>query len=184
MTFEKHLHSISRTASLRLDILRKSWRVFHDKSLLERCFRSFVRQFWSTVQQSGARLPIHTLNYWPGSLLWVWFSVTLLFVDQLQFCVCCISSGATRCTRLMMSNLDRICQCGLHVVPWSHIGILIRHLAAEPRSTAWLLILSQCPSGTILLTPCSMVLDCRVSEQGPVRNLSWARRRLCRCHWV
>ena len=34
MTFEKHLHSVSRTASRRLGILRKSCRVFHDRSLL------------------------------------------------------------------------------------------------------------------------------------------------------
>ena len=42
MTFEKHLSSISRAASQRLGILRKSWRVFHDRSLLGRCFRGFV----------------------------------------------------------------------------------------------------------------------------------------------
>ena len=34
MTFEKHLRSISRAASQRLRILRKSWRVFHDRALL------------------------------------------------------------------------------------------------------------------------------------------------------
>ena len=42
MTFEKHLHSVSRAASQRLCILRKSWRVFHDRSLLGRCFWRFV----------------------------------------------------------------------------------------------------------------------------------------------
>ena len=42
MTFEKHLHSVSRAASQRLGILRKSWRMFHDRSLLGRCFRGFV----------------------------------------------------------------------------------------------------------------------------------------------
>ena len=42
MTFEKYLRSVSRAASQRLDILRKSWRVFHDRSLLGRCFRGFV----------------------------------------------------------------------------------------------------------------------------------------------
>ena len=42
MTFEKHLCSVSRAASQRLGILRKSWRVFHDRSLLGRCFRGFV----------------------------------------------------------------------------------------------------------------------------------------------
>ena len=42
MTFEKHLRSVSRAASQRLCILMKSWRVFHDRSLLGRCFRGFV----------------------------------------------------------------------------------------------------------------------------------------------
>ena len=42
MTFEKHLRSVSRAASQRLGILRKYWRVFHDRSLLGRCFRGFV----------------------------------------------------------------------------------------------------------------------------------------------
>ena len=42
MTFEKHLRSVSRTASQRLGILRKSWRVFHDSPLLGICFRGFV----------------------------------------------------------------------------------------------------------------------------------------------
>ena len=42
MTFEKHLRSVSRAASQRLGILRKPWRVFHDISLLGRCFRGFV----------------------------------------------------------------------------------------------------------------------------------------------
>ena len=64
MTFEKHLRQVSRAASQRLGILRKSRRVFHDRSLLGRCFRGLSCQFWSAVLQSGARLPIHTLNYW------------------------------------------------------------------------------------------------------------------------
>ena len=42
MTFEKHLRSVSRAASQPLGILRKSWQVFHDRSLLGRCFRGFV----------------------------------------------------------------------------------------------------------------------------------------------
>ena len=42
MTFEKHLPSVSRAASQRLGILRKSWRVFHDRSLLGRFFLGFV----------------------------------------------------------------------------------------------------------------------------------------------
>ena len=66
MTFEKHLCSVSRAASQRLGILRKPWRVFHDGALLGRCFRGFVLpvlEYCSAVW-CGARLPIHTLNYW------------------------------------------------------------------------------------------------------------------------
>ena len=39
-------------------------------------------------------------------------SVTLLIVDLLQFFVCCIRSGLTRCTRLMVPYLDRMCRLG------------------------------------------------------------------------
>ena len=42
LTLEKHLCLVSRAASQRLGILIKSWRMFHDRSLLERCFRGFV----------------------------------------------------------------------------------------------------------------------------------------------
>ena len=42
MTFEKHLRSVSRAASQWLGIFKKSWQVFHDRLLLERCFRGFV----------------------------------------------------------------------------------------------------------------------------------------------
>ena len=64
MTFEKYLRSVSRAASQRLGILRKSWHVFRDRSLLVRCFRGFVLPVLGIVLQSGARLLIHTLNNW------------------------------------------------------------------------------------------------------------------------
>ena len=47
--------------------------------------------------------------------------------------------------------------CRLQMVPWSHMGILMRHLTAEPRNTTGLLFPSQGLSGMILLTPHSMV---------------------------
>ena len=67
-------------------------------------------------------------------------------------------------TLLMVLNLDCMCQCGSHTVIWSHIGILRRRPAAETRSTPGLLFPSQCSSIMILLTPCSMVWDWRVSR--------------------
>ena len=57
MTFEEHLRSVSRATSQRLGILRKSWRVFHDSSLLGKCFRGFVRpvlEYCSAVWCSAA----------------------------------------------------------------------------------------------------------------------------------
>ena len=68
----------------------------------------------------------------------------------------------------MVLYLDRMCQRGLHAVLWSHIGTLMHRLAAEPYSTAGLLFPSRCPSGTILVTPYSMVWDWRVSRAGPM----------------
>ena len=64
MSFEKHLRSVSSAAAQRLGIMRKSWQVFHDRSLLVRSFWSFVLLVVSIAQQCGAQLPTHTLNYW------------------------------------------------------------------------------------------------------------------------
>ena len=67
MTFEKHLRSVSRAASQRLGILRSPGECFMiDRSLgsLGDAFGVLCCQFWSIVLPSGARLPIHTLNYW------------------------------------------------------------------------------------------------------------------------
>ena len=61
MTFEKYLHSFSKAASHKHCILRKSWRVFHDGSLLERCFRGFVQpvlEYCSAVWCSAATLKL------------------------------------------------------------------------------------------------------------------------------
>ena len=65
MTFEKHLRSVSRAASQRLGIQRKSWRVFHDRSLLWRCFRVFVLpvlEYCSAVQCSTANTNLKLLD--------------------------------------------------------------------------------------------------------------------------
>ena len=119
MTFEKHLRSVSIATFQRLGILKKSWRVFHDKSLLGTCFLGFV-------------LPV--LEYWTGrsvsgvsDLTGVCLSATLLIVGVWQYRVCCKISGVTRYN----IYLRRMCQCRLHAVLWSHIGIIIRLLAGK-----------------------------------------------------
>ena len=56
ITFEKHLRSVFTAAAQRLGIMRKSWQVFHDRSLL-RSFWSFVLsvlEYCSAVWRSAA----------------------------------------------------------------------------------------------------------------------------------
>ena len=65
MTFEKHRRSFSRIASQRLGILRKSSQVFHDRLLLERCFRGFflpVLEYCSAVWCSAADTHLKLLD--------------------------------------------------------------------------------------------------------------------------
>ena len=64
MTFEKHLRSVSRAVSQRLDILRKSWRVFHNRSLLGRCFLVVlpVFEYCSAVWCSAADTHLKLLD--------------------------------------------------------------------------------------------------------------------------
>ena len=65
LTFEKHLRSVSRAASQRLGILRKSSRVFHDKLLIWRCFWGFVLpvlEYCSAVWCSAADTHLKLLD--------------------------------------------------------------------------------------------------------------------------
>ena len=180
MTFEKHLRSVSIAASQRLGILRKSWRVFHDRSLLGRCFRGFVLpilEYSSAVWCSAADTHLKLLDravsgaqFLPGGV----FECDMLIVDPWQSFVCLIRSGVKRCTLLMVLYLDRMCQCGLDAVLWSHIGTHMHRLVAEPRSTARLLFPSRCPCGMILLSPYSRVWDWRVSRSGSM-HFHWPK---------
>ena len=88
--------------------------------------------------------------------------VTSFIVYLWQYYLCRVSSGVTLCTLFMGLYLCNMHQCGLHVLLWSHTDILMRLLAAEPRSTAGHLFTSQWPCGMILLTLHSMVWDWRV----------------------
>ena len=57
MTVEKHFRSVSSAAAQRLGMMRKSWQVFHDRSLLLRSYWSFVLpvlEYCSAVWCSGA----------------------------------------------------------------------------------------------------------------------------------
>ena len=57
MILEKHLRSVSRAASQRLGILKKSWQLLNDRLLLGRCCWGFVLpvlKYCSTVRCSAA----------------------------------------------------------------------------------------------------------------------------------
>ena len=65
MANEKHLRSVSRAASQRFGILKKSWRVYNDRSLLGRCFRGFilpVLEYCSAVWCSAADIHLKQLD--------------------------------------------------------------------------------------------------------------------------
>ena len=65
VTYEKHLRSVSRAASQRLGFLRKSSRVFYDRSLLGRYFGGFdlpVLEYCSSVWCSAADTHLKLLD--------------------------------------------------------------------------------------------------------------------------
>ena len=65
MIFEKHLRSVSSADSQRLGILRKSRRVFHNRSHLGRCLRGFVPpvlEYCSAVWCSAADTHLKLLD--------------------------------------------------------------------------------------------------------------------------
>ena len=164
LTFEKHLRLVSRAASQRLVILRKSCRVFHDKSFLERRLRGFV-------------LPV--LEYCSA----VWCSAAdthLKLLDRVVSGARFLTGGVFECGIAHRRSVAVLCmlykiRCNPmdplnDALPGPHVPVRItrsalvahrytymRHLAAEPRSTVGLFFPSQCPSLMILLTPCSMV---------------------------
>ena len=138
MNFAKPLRSFSRAASQRLGILRKSWRVFHDRSLLGRCFRGFVPpvlEYCSVVWCLAADTHLKLLDRAVSGarfLTGVCLSVILLIVDPGQSCVCFIRSGVTRWTLLIVLYLVHMCQCWLHAVLCSLVYTSV-HLYAPPR---------------------------------------------------
>ena len=127
LTFEKHLRSVSRAASQRLGILRKSLRVFHDKFVIERCFWGFV-------------LPI--LEYCPA----VWCSAAdthLKLLDRVVSGACFIAGGVLNCDLSPRRSMVVLCMlykircnpkhplCGALPVPYVPVrvtsGALIAH---------------------------------------------------------
>ena len=176
MTFEKHLRSVSGATSQRLGILRKSWRVFHDRALLGRCSRGFI-------------LPV--LEYCSAT------DTHPKLLDRAVSGARFLTVGVFECDISHRRSVAVVCmlykiRCNpVHplngALPVSYVPVRVtrgdlathRHTYTLPRCrtlqyTAQLLFPSLCPSGTILLTPYSMVWDWRVSRAGPML-LHWPK---------
>ena len=85
MTFQKHLRYVSRAASQRLGIFRKSLQVFHDRLLLGRCYRGFVLpvlEYCSEVWYSAADTHLKLLDRVVSEESW--FPVAVILRDFLQ----------------------------------------------------------------------------------------------------
>ena len=135
VTFEKHLRSVSRAASQKTSILRKSWQVSNDRSLLGRCFQGFVLTvlvYCSAVLCSAATKlldrAISGALFLTGGVFECDIAhrrfVALLFIYMLYK----ISSNPTHRLNGALPG-PYMCQCGLPAVLWLHIGILMRRLA-------------------------------------------------------
>ena len=135
LTFEKHLRSVSRAASQRLGILRKSWRVFHDRLLIGRCFWDFV---------------VPVLEYCSA----VWCSAAdthLRLQDRVVSGACFLAGGVLNCNLSHRRSVAVLCMlykircnpmhslCGALPVPYVPVhvtrGALIAHryTYASPR---------------------------------------------------
>ena len=144
--------------SQRLGITRKSWQVFHDRSLLLRSFWCFVLpvlEYCSAVWCSGAYSHLKLLD---TVVRCASFWTATLPLDDLWQCYACYLKQ-----RITRQFLCRMCRCLLFVLLWLLIYIC-RHSFAHPRCLELLtgvgpLWPSQCLCGTLLMTLCLMVWD-------------------------
>ena len=163
MIFEKHLRCVSSAAAQRLGIMRKSWQVFHDRSLLLRSFWSFVLRADSHLKlldsvvrsagfQAGGVLDCDLANRRSVAELCVLFKIKSNPMHPL--------SGAL--------PLPYVFRLVLLVVLRFLIGTRSRLLVVGLLSITEPLCLSRCLFGTILVTLCLMVFDWRVSRAEPI----------------
>ena len=163
-----------RKIPARTSFLRKSWRVFHDKFLIGRCFCGFilpVLDYCSEVWCSAADTHLKLLHRVVSGACFLAGGVLNCDLSHRRYVAVLCMLYKIKCNPkhpLGGALPVPLCQSVIHALLWSHIGILLRLLAAEPRSTAGLLFLSQYLSGMIWLTPYLMVWDWRVSRAGPM----------------
>ena len=174
MIFEKHLRYVSKAASQRLGILRKSWRVFHDRSLLGRCFGGFVLpvlEYCSAIWCSAADTHLKLLDRAVSGARFLTGNVFECDIAKRRSVAVLCMLYKIRCNPVhpLKGALP-----GPYVPVRVTRGALVAHrytYAPPPcRASQYsrTFIHLACPSGTILLTPYSMVWDWRVSRVGPM----------------
>ena len=180
VTFEKHLRSVSSVASQRLCILRKSWRVFHDRSLIERCSQAFVLpvlKHCSVIWFSAADTHLKLLDRAVSDDRFLTGGVFECDIAHRRSVAVLCMLYKIRCNPMHPLNGAlpgpyvpmRVTRGALVArVHWSGCIGPMSHLAAEPRSNPGILFPSQCPSRIILLTVCSILRDWRISRAGPM----------------
>ena len=145
MNFEKHLRSVYRAASQWLSILRKSWQVFHGRSLLGRCFRGFVLpvlEYCSAVWCSAADTHLRPLDRAVSGASFLTGGVFVCDLAHRRSVAVLCMLHKIRCNPMhpLCGALPvPMCRCGLQEALWSHIGSPMHLLAAEPLSIAVLL---------------------------------------------
>ena len=183
MTFEKHLRSVSRAVSQRLGILRKSWRVFHDRSLLGRCFRGFVLpvlEYSSPVWCSAADTHIKLLDRAVSGARFLTGGVFECDIAHRRSVAVLRMLYKIRCNPVHPLNGAlpgpyvpvRVTRGALVAHRYTYAPPRCRTLQYSRTFIPFFLILnppySPFPSGTILLRAYSMVWDWRVSRAWPM----------------
>ena len=165
--------SVSRAASQRLGILRKSWQVFHDRLLLERCCRGFalpVLEYCSAVWCSAADTHLRLLDR-------VVSGASFLTGGVFECDLAHRRSAAVLC--MMYKIRDNPMHSLYGAIPVPNVPVRVtrgdviahRYTYAPPRCRTSRYRRSFIPlSVTILVTPCSMVWDWRVSRAGPMTS--------------
>ena len=174
MTSEKHLCSVSRAASQRLGILRKSWRVFHDKLLILRCFWGFVLpvlEYCSAVWCSAADTHLKLLGRVVSGACFIAVSVLNCDLSHRR-------SVAVLCMLYKIRCNPKHPLCGALPVPYVPIRvtrsafIAHRYTFAPLRCRTSQYLRTFIPLSVSLwmiwLTPYLMVWDWRVSRAGPM----------------
>ena len=174
MTFDKHLRSVSKAASQRLGILRKSWRVFHDRSLLGRYFRGFVLpvlEYCFAVWCSAADTHLKLLDRADNGARFLTGDVFECDIAHRRSVAILCMLYKIRCNPMHPLN-------GVLLGPYVPVrvtrGALVAHrytyepLRCSTSQCRRTLFPFQRPSGMVLLTPYSMVRDWRVSRAGPM----------------